>query len=100
MRPTFCPQCKEPLSRPRGTAPLVCPICSTVIAPEPTALTDAPPSPAVQERRGEPKRLPVEPKLLVVQPLGRPWRRVYLGLGLIKWGTVAALAALAFEVLA
>ena len=38
-------------------------------------------------------------QVLVVQPLGRAWRRVYLGLGLIKWGTVAALAALAFNVL-
>jgi hypothetical protein len=30
--------------------------------------------------------------------LGRAWRLVYFGLGLIKWGTVAALAALAFNV--
>jgi hypothetical protein len=36
--------------------------------------------------------------LRVIQPLGRAWRLVYFGLGLIKWGTVAALAALAFNV--
>ena len=99
MRPTFCPQCNEPLSRPRGGAPLLCPVCSTVIAPEPTALTDAPPAPTA-EQRGEPKRLPAEPWVLVVRPLGRAWRRVYFGLGLIKWGAVAALAALAFNALA
>ncbi len=100
MPPTFCPQCNEPLGRPREGAPLLCPVCSTVIAPASTALTDAPPSPPAQERRGEPKCLPVEPKLLVARPLGRAWRRVYLGLGLLKWGTVAALAALAFHAMA
>src|SRR5579872_617074 len=100
MRPTFCPQCNEPLSRPGGGTPLVCPICSTVIAPENAARTDAPPSPTTEGRGSELLRQPVEPSLRVIQPLGRAWRRVYFGLGLIKWGTAAALAALAFNVFA
>jgi hypothetical protein len=100
MRPTFCPQCHEPLSRPGGATPLVCPICSAVIAPGNAALTDAPPSPATEERGKELMRPPVEPSLRVIQPLSRAWRLVYFGLGLIKWGTVAALAALAFNVFA
>jgi hypothetical protein len=49
--------------------------------------------------RDEPKRPPVEPWVRVIQPLGPAWRMVHFGLGLIKWGTVAALAALAFNVL-
>jgi LSD1 subclass zinc finger protein len=99
MAPTFCPQCNEPLSRTRGATPLVCPICATVIAPEPAGVTAALPSPA--EGRGNgPKRPPVEFSLRVIQPLGRAWRTVYFGLGVLKWGTVAALAALAFNIIA
>ncbi len=93
MRPTFCPQCNEPLSRPRGAAPLVCPVCSTVIAPDGAAVTDALPAP------GKAQRPPVEFSLRVIQPLGRAWRTVYFGLGVLKWGTVAVLAALAFNII-
>jgi hypothetical protein len=101
MRPTYCPRCKQPLGPAGGggATSLRCPACSTAIVPEDAALTDAPPSPTAGGWGGEPKRLPVEPWVRVIQPLGLGWRTVYFGLGLIKWGTVAALAALAFNVL-
>jgi hypothetical protein len=100
MPPNFCPRCKQPLGPPgKGdTTTLRCPACSAAIAPEDAALIDVPPSATAEGRGDEPKRRPVEPWVLVIQPLGRSWRTVYFGLGLIKWGTVAALAALAFNV--
>jgi hypothetical protein len=98
MRPTFCPECNEPLGRP-GATPLRCPVCSTALAPDGVAVTDAPPSLVVKEWKREPKRPPVQPAVRALQPLGRAWRVVHFGLGLIKWGAAAALAALAFNLL-